>query len=142
MKLSTTFTVFLASLTASFAQQVIVSPTPGEVINSNKAFNLTYVTQRSGGFEESSIKIDVVIGDRDASFPFPGAWAINDLPPTGTAADGSSIYSTLVNPVVIDSGGAPGNRSVAVIEYYNSAGGNQGVDVLWVPVTFVDIPPA
>ncbi|KAF7347123.1 hypothetical protein MVEN_01466500 [Mycena venus] len=136
MKFFTTLTVLLASVTASFAQQVIVSPTSGQVINSNTAFNLTYVSQRSGGFRESSIKIDVVISEIDASFPFPGGLPISDLTPTSTAADGSSIYSTLVNPIVLD-GGAPGNRLVAVVEYFNAAGGNPGLDAVFVPVTFV-----
>ncbi|KAJ7099776.1 hypothetical protein C8R44DRAFT_810297 [Mycena epipterygia] len=136
MKFSATFTVLLASVTASFAQQVIVSPTPEQVISSQKAFNLTYVSQRSGGFEENSIKIDVVISDINASFPFPGGLPISDLTPTGSAVDGSAIYSTLVNPIVLD-GGAPGNRLVAVVEYYNAAGGEPGLDVLFVPVTFV-----
>ncbi|KAJ6566120.1 hypothetical protein B0H19DRAFT_1257395 [Mycena capillaripes] len=136
MKFCATFTVLLTSVAASFAQQVIVSPTPGQVISSQRAFNLTYVTQRSGGFEENSIKIDVVISEIDASFPFPGGLPISDLTPTSTAVDGSAIYSTFVNPIVLD-GPAPGNRTVAVVEYYNAAGGNPGLDVVFVPVTFV-----
>ncbi|KAF8198671.1 hypothetical protein K438DRAFT_1966638 [Mycena galopus ATCC 62051] len=136
MKFSTALTVLLASVTASFAQQVIVSPTPGQVISTDTAFNLTYVTQRSGGFEESSVKIDVVISEINASFPFPGGLPISSLTPTSTAADGSSIYSTLTNPIVID-GAAPGNRLVAVVEYFNQAGGEPGLDVVFVPVTFV-----
>ncbi|KAJ6479498.1 hypothetical protein C8R47DRAFT_1137070, partial [Mycena vitilis] len=136
MKFSTTFLFLFSSITASLAQQAIVSPTSGEVINAEAApFNLTYTSQRSTGFRESSIKIDVVISDVGASFPFPGALAISDLAPTGTAADGTAIYSTLVNPVVLDSPTA-GNRTVSVVEYYNSAGGNPGMDVLTVPVIF------
>ncbi|KAJ7776824.1 hypothetical protein DFH07DRAFT_797920 [Mycena maculata] len=140
MKFST-FTVLLCSVAASFAQQVIVSPTPGQVISTNTAFNLTYVTQRSGGFEESSISIDVVISDINLSFPFPGGLPISGLTPTGTTADGSSVYSTFVNPIVID-GNAVGNRTISVVEYFNAAGGNPGLDVVFVPVTFADIPPA
>ncbi|KAJ7249753.1 hypothetical protein B0H12DRAFT_1121614 [Mycena haematopus] len=135
MKFSTTLTFLFASATASFAQQVIVSPTAGEVISTQKPFNVTYVTQRSGGFEESSIKIDVVISNRGASAPFPGGLPISDLTPSGTTADGSSVYSTWVNPIVLD-GDAVGNRIISVIEYYNAAGGEPGLDVVSVPVTF------
>ncbi|KAJ7609943.1 hypothetical protein FB45DRAFT_340640 [Roridomyces roridus] len=140
MRLTTTFAVLAAVLTGSLAQQTIVSPTAGQTISINKAFNLTYVTQRSGGFEENSIKIDVVISNKDATFPFPGGLPFSDLTPTGTAADGSSIYSAFANPIVLD-GDAVGDRLVAVVEYFNGAGGEPGLDVVFVPVTFVDSPP-
>ncbi|KAF8151104.1 hypothetical protein K438DRAFT_1988372 [Mycena galopus ATCC 62051] len=126
MKFSTTLTVLLASVTASFAQQVIVSPTPGQVISTHTA-----VSRRA-----DLVKIDVVISEINASFPFPGGLPIGGLTPTSIATDGSSIYSTLTNPIVID-GAAPGNRLVAVVEYFNQAGGEPGLDVVFVPVTFV-----
>ncbi|KAJ7439629.1 hypothetical protein B0H11DRAFT_2293410 [Mycena galericulata] len=135
MQFSTTFAVLLAAVTSACAQQVIVIPTAGEVITTTRAFNLTYVTQRSGIFEGGSTSIDVVISDASASSPFPGALAIQGLTPTGTTADGSSVYSTFVNPVVLD-GDAAGKRIISVVEYYSA--GNQGLDVTSVAVTFTD----
>ncbi|KAJ7501926.1 hypothetical protein B0H11DRAFT_1954637 [Mycena galericulata] len=135
MQFSTTLAVLLSAVTAACAQQVIVSPTAGEVVTTSRAFNLTYVTQRSGVFEGGSASIDVVISDRAAASPFPGALAIQGLTPSGTTADGSSVYTTFVNPVTLD-GDAAGARTISVVEYYSA--GNQGLAVTSVAVTFTD----
>ncbi|KAJ7729837.1 hypothetical protein DFH07DRAFT_969358 [Mycena maculata] len=85
----------------------------------------------------SSFSIAVVISDLNLAFPFPGSLPISGLWLTVTTADGSSVYFTFVNSVALD-GSAVGNHTISVFEYYNAAGGNSGLDVVFVPVTFVD----
>ncbi|KAJ6514849.1 hypothetical protein C8R47DRAFT_1313279 [Mycena vitilis] len=133
MKISAgTIAVLFAAASGALAQ-TIVSPTPGQVLPTGKAFNLTFASQRY--FEESSLKISVVTTPSGGSFP--GGAPVLDLAPTSRdPRDGSAIYSVEVQAVNLYSSPASGNHTVYIIETYNAFGGLPGIDVLSVPVTF------
>ncbi|KAF8214269.1 hypothetical protein K438DRAFT_1956354 [Mycena galopus ATCC 62051] len=126
----------------SVVGQVIVSPTPGQVLPANEVRtihnpnvdNLTYASH--GYFKESSVKISVVTAPVGGTFP--GGAPVLDLAPTGyDPHDTSAIYSVIVEPITLYYRDTTGNHTVYVIETYNAFGGLPGIDMLAVPVTFV-----
>ncbi|KAJ7090734.1 hypothetical protein B0H15DRAFT_930245 [Mycena belliarum] len=132
MKFSTTLFALLSATTSALGA-AIVSPTAGQVLSASQPFNLTFASQRY--FKESSNKIDVVISQTDGSFP--GALVVRDMLKTSSdSRDGSSIYSVMVTPQALCCGGVEGNRTLYVLEDYNAFGGNPGLDMLSIPVTF------
>ncbi|KAJ7443186.1 hypothetical protein B0H11DRAFT_469286 [Mycena galericulata] len=134
MKFSTaTLATLFAAATFAFGQ-VIVTPTPGQVLSASEPFNLTYASQRY--FKESSVKISVVTAPAAGTFP-GGAPVLDLLPTSHDPVDTAAIYSVQVNPITLYNGPQTGNHTVYVIETYNAFGGLPGIDVLGVPVTFV-----
>ncbi|KAJ7089097.1 hypothetical protein C8R44DRAFT_958248 [Mycena epipterygia] len=134
MRFSLIAATLLVAFNAAVGQQVVVSPTPGQVIPLSQPFNLTYDSGRF--FEENSVKIDVVISPADGSFP--GSAPVEDLLPTSRSpADSSAIYSVLVDGNTRNLGPATGNHTVYIIEKYVAFGGLPSIDVFSVPVVFV-----
>ncbi|KAJ7032882.1 hypothetical protein C8F04DRAFT_639491 [Mycena alexandri] len=127
-----TFAILWAAATTAFGQ-IVISPTPGQVLSASEPFNLTFASQRY--FKESSIKISVVTAP--AGGAFPGGAPVLDLAPTShSSVDTSAIYSVLVTPITLYQGPATGNHTVYVIETYNAFGGLPGIDMFAVPVIF------
>ncbi|KAJ7723085.1 hypothetical protein B0H16DRAFT_1699113 [Mycena metata] len=127
-----TFAVLCAAATSAFGQ-VVISPTPGQVLSATEPFNLTFASERY--FKESSIKISVVTAPAGGSFP--GGAPVLDLAPTShSPVDTSAIYSVLVAPITLYEGPQTGNHTVYVIETYNAFGGLPGIDLFAVPVIF------
>ncbi|KAJ7862825.1 hypothetical protein B0H13DRAFT_1899898 [Mycena leptocephala] len=149
MRFSTTTILFSA---VSVFGQTVITPTPGQVLTANQVrfitkrgdggpdvnrdsqpFNLTFASQRY--FKESSLKISVVTAPIGGAFP--GGAPVIDLAPTSYDSRDSAIYSVMVNPITLYSGDPTGNHTVYVIETYSAFGGNPGIDMFAVPVTFV-----
>ncbi|KAJ7504958.1 hypothetical protein B0H11DRAFT_1980001 [Mycena galericulata] len=120
-----TLTTVFAAATSAFGQ-VIVSPTPGQVLSASEPFNLTYASGRY--FEESSVKISVVTAP--AGGTFPGGAPVIDLLPTSYDSYTAAVYSTLVSPITLYYGPQTGNHTVYVIEVYNAFGVRFSVDPL------------
>ncbi|KAK6969481.1 hypothetical protein R3P38DRAFT_2814305 [Favolaschia claudopus] len=128
-----TSAALFAAVTSAFGA-MIVSPTLGQVLPANTAFNLTYASQRY--FKESSLKITVVTAGVDGGFP--AATPVQDLEPTSYDPENTSAnYYAEVFPITLYNGQATGNHTIYVIESYAAYGGSSAVQMLSVPVTFV-----